>query len=147
MSPDERITALIAFNKDDNNLSLHGDRAGHDQENETRRLWTVHAEAAHHYQSGAICSGGWRRRPVPTIIFTTSVAGRRDSLQRNVMRPIGAETGELRGIKLATSDKVVGMNVIRAEGKISSLSFLSGNGLGNVRTLSTTSSSIAAEAA
>ena len=132
MSPEERITALIAFNKDDNYKYLFmATEQGTIKKTKLEDYETVRRNGliTINLEKGDML--GW---VAPTtgsdhIIFTTS-EGQAIRFKESDVRPMGRSAGGVRGIKLATSDKVVGMNVIRAEGKDLELIILSGNGFG-----------------
>ena len=132
MSPEERITALIAFNKDDNfkYLFMATERGTikktklEDFEN-VRRSGLI----AINLEKGDML--GW---VAPTtgsdhIVFTTS-EGQAIRFKESDARPMGRGAGGVRGIKLDASDKVVGMNIVRAEGKDLELLILSESGFG-----------------
>ena len=132
MSPEERITALIAFNKDDDYKYLFmATERGTIKKCKLEEFENVRRSGliAINLEKGDML--GW---VAPTtgsdhIIFTTS-EGQAIRFKESDVRPMGRSAGGVRGIRLAASDTVVGMNIVRAEGKDLELIILSANGFG-----------------
>lgn len=129
---EEKITAVIAFNKDDDYRYLFmATEQGTIKKTKLEDFENVRRSGliAINLEKGDFL--GW---VAPTtgsdhIIFTTS-KGQSIRFKESDARPMGRGAAGVRGIKLTSADKVVGMNIIRAEGKDFELIILSENGFG-----------------
>lgn len=132
LSPEERITAMIAFNKDDNyKYLIMATGQGTIKKCKLSEFDNVR-------RSGLIAitldKGDFLGWVAPTtgsdqIVFTTS-DGQAIRFKESDARPMGRGAGGVRGIKLEKSDQVVGMDVISDDGKDRELFILSENGFG-----------------
>lgn len=132
LSLEERITAMIAFNKDDNyKYLIMATGQGTIKKCKLSEFDNVR-------RSGLIAitldKGDFLGWVAPTtgsdqIIFTTS-DGQAIRFKESDARPMGRGAGGVRGIKLEKSDQVVGMDVISSDGKDRELFILSENGFG-----------------
>lgn len=132
LSPEERVTALIAFNKDDNYKYLFmATEKGTIKKTKIEDFENVRRSGliAITLEKGDML--GW---VAPTTgsdhIILTTTEGQAIRFKESDARPMGRGASGVHGIKLGTSDHVVGMNVIRGDGKENELLILSANGFG-----------------
>lgn len=132
LSPEERVTAMIAFNKDDNYKYLFmATEKGTIKKTKIEDFENVRRSGliAITLEKGDML--GW---VAPTTgsdhIILTTTEGQAIRFKESDARPMGRGASGVHGIKLGTSDHVVGMNVIRGDGKENELLILSANGFG-----------------